>query len=381
MNLTSKKIAIVHDWLMSIGGGEKVLLHLLDCFPNSDLFCVVESLSEKDRKQFPEKIQTTFISKAPFVKKMYWYYAGLMPIAIEQIDLSEYDIVLSSSHSFAKGVISHPEQLHISYMHSPIRYAWDLQFYYFKSFKYEKGIKRILASLVFYYIRNWDARSTNGVDFIIANSNFIQKRIEKCYRRNSDLIYPGIDTEMFSFEPSKEPYYLAGSFMNPFKKIDLIVQAFCKMPNKKLKVFGSGPQLKHLKSIATPNIQFLGRVSDDHLVKLMQKASAFVFSAIEDFGMIMAEAQSCGTPVIALRKGGAKEIIIDINNNPNTPTGVFFNKADNQSIINAVNDFHQNKEQYSPMDCHNNAQRFSSTVFKKKIKNYVNEKWKEWDKL
>lgn len=379
--LNQPKIAIVHDWLVTFGGAENVLLQLLDCFPQADLYCIVERLPEQIRIKFPDRIQSTFIQKLPFATKLYWYYSPLMPLAIEQLDLSAYDLVLSSSHCFAKGVIVHPHQLHISYIHSPARFAWDLQFDYFRNFSFEKGLKRILASLMFFSIRNWDARSSNGVDLMIANSRFIQKRILKCYRRSSELLYPGIDTDRFvPIDAPKETYYLAGSFMNPFKKLDLIVETFTKLPHKTLFLFGSGPQEKYLKKIAGPNIHFLGRVSDDKLVTLLQQAKAFIFAATEDFGMIMAEAQACGTPVIAYQKGGASEIVICAKRNKTNPTGILFERLSTENLSEAIQDFEKNTTVISTESCRTNALRFNSKHFKDSYKKMVAKEWENWQK-
>lgn len=374
------KIAIIHDWLVTFGGAENLLLQMIECFPDADLFCTVENLPKEIRVKFPKEIRTTFIQKLPFSSKFYWYYSPLMPIAIEQLDLSCYDLVISSSHAFAKGIIAHPNQLHISYVHSSPRFAWDLQFDYYRNFGFNSGVKKILAAIMFHKIRNWDSRTTNGVDILIANSKFVQRRIQKCYRRNSELIYPGINTDFFTTtENPKEDFYLAGSFMNPFKKLDLIIETFTqKFPDKKLLIFGNGPQEKYLRKIAGKNIVFKGRVSNNELKELFQQAKAYIFAATEDFGMIMAESQSSGSPVIAYKKGGASEIVIE---KCEYPTGILFDELSIDSLSEAINNFEENTFKYKSFNCRNNALRFSTDHFKATFYEKIRTEWEKWNEL
>lgn len=371
------KIAIVHDWLVMLGGADRVLLQIIACYPQADLFCLVEGLPPDIRAKFPSNIKTTFIQKLPRSKKWYWYYAPFMPMAIEQLDLTEYDLVLSCSHAFAKGVIIHPNQLHIAYIHSPMRFVYDLQFDYYQNFSFEKGLKRCLASFIFHQLRIWDARTIHGVDHLIANSNFVRRRIVKCYRRASELIYPGIETGRFKLSVHKQSYYLAGSFMTPFKRLDLIIESFNKMPDKKLLLFGAGPQQKKLKKMAASHIIFLDIVSDNELVTLLQNARAFIFAATEDFGMLMAEAQACGTPVIAYGKGGSTEIIQDIAVSPE-PTGVLFHELSAESIQQAVLLFENSTGCISPLNCRKNALRFDVANFKQQYIETVQKHWDQW---
>lgn len=374
----SPKIAVIHDWLVTYGGAERVLSQILECYPQAELFCTIEGLPDSIRNKYPGKITTTFIQNLPFSKKLYWYYSPLMPVAIEQLDLFEYDIILSCCHGFAKGVICHPHQLHVSYIHSPARFIWDLQFDYFKNFSFKNGLKRKLASYAFHRMRIWDVRTSNSVDTMIANSKFVRRRILKCYRRDSEMIYPGIDTTRFAFCDNKQDYFLAGSFMNPFKRLDLIVNAFNRTPEHKLLLFGSGPQEKYLKKIAGRNIIFLGKVPDETLVSLMQKAKAFVFAATEDFGMIMAEAQSCGTPVIAYNRGGASEIVINIDYKSKKPTGILYNQLSVGSLLDAIGQFEMCSKEIIPSNCRDNALRFDVSNFKKKYTDIVGNEWEKW---
>src|SRR5882757_1506175 len=293
------KIAITHDWLTVYGGAERVLEKIADCFPSADLYTSLDFLGDHPLKKKFASITTSFIQRLPRAESSYWYYAPLMPIAFEQFDLSIYDIIVSSSHAFAKGVIVHPHQLHVCYLHSAPRFIWDLQSDYFQTFGFQRGFKRVVASGLFHYLRHCDRGAVNGVDHLVSNSRFARDRALKCYRRNSSIIHPCVDIEDFTLGGPSGDYYLAGSFMNPFKRLDLVVSAFATMPSRKLLVFGDGPQRAHLERIASPNVTFVGTVLKDRLIELMQRARAYIFAAAEDFGIVMAEAQSAGAPVIA----------------------------------------------------------------------------------
>lgn len=377
MNFSSLKIAVVHDWLVTSGGAERVLEQILSCFPQADLYVVLDFLPS-EHKQFLKgrAIKTSFIQHLPLAKRMYWYYLPLMPLAVEQLDLSDYDIIISSSHVVAKGVITGPDQLHISYVHSPIRFAWDLQKYYLATFGYERGIKSLLARLLFHYVRIWDSRTANGIDAFIANSYFIARRILKTYRREATVIYPPINTDTFSIRTDKQDFYLTASFMNPFKKIDLVVEAFANIPSKQLIVIGDGPDFRKIQSKAGANVQFLGYRPNEELRDYMQRAKAFIFAAPEDFGIIMAEAQACGTPVIAYGKGGAVEIIRGLEHE--NPTGVLFAQQTVACLVEAIAQFEMNLHRISSHDCRENALRFSPTQFQEALKLLVEENWSEF---
>jgi glycosyltransferase involved in cell wall biosynthesis len=366
------KIAIIHDWLVTYGGAERVLAAILDIYPNADLFSIVDFLPDSDRQKILGKRATTsFIQRLPFAKKKYRNYLPLMPLAIEQFDLSAYDIIISSSHAVAKGVITSQNQLHVCYCHSPIRYAWDMQHQYLQESNLTSGLKGWIARILLFNIRNWDYRTSNGVDFFIANSHYISKRIMKIYRRNSTIIHPNVDTTDFPLQTEKQDFYLTASRMVPYKKIDLIAKAFSKMPDKKLIIIGDGPQLSKVKSICAPNIIVLGFQRFETLRDYMQRAKAFVFAAEEDFGIIPVEAQSCGTPVIAYGKGGAVETV------RNGETGIFFEAQDEESIISAVHDF-EGADLFAPSAIHEHAQRFSSDQFKVAFSNFIMEKTKHF---
>jgi glycosyltransferase involved in cell wall biosynthesis len=364
------KVAIVHDWLVTYAGAERVLEQMINVYPDADIFSIVDYLP-LNRREFikNKKVTTSFIQKLPFSKKKYRQYLPLMSLAIEQLDLSAYDLVLSSSHAVAKGVITGPDQLHLCMCYSPIRYAWDLQHQYLKESGLTNGIKGWIAKYMLHKIRLWDHRTSNNVDGFIAISDFIAKRIWKVYRRESTVIYPPVYVEDFSFHKEKEDFYLTASRMVPYKKIDLIVESFSKMPSKKLIVIGEGPDFEKIKKKAGNNVQLLGFQSFEVLKDHMQRAKAFIFAAEEDFGIAPIEAQACGTPVIAYGKGGALETIVGLGSSK--PTGVFFEAQTVDSIINAVNNFEDNSEAISAEDCRENAVRFSTDRFQREFREYV----------
>ncbi len=245
-------VGIVADWFVTFAGSEKVVAELIKIFPSSELYSIVDFLSAENKKLFNDKdIQTSFIQKFPFAKKKYQTYLPFMPLAIEQMDVSKHDIVLSSSHAVAKGVLTGPDQLHISYVHSPIRYAWDLQHQYLKETGLNKGVKGALAKFILHKMRIWDVRTANGVDHFIANSHFIARRIKKVYGRNATVIYPPVDVNRFTISEKKDEYYLTASRLVPYKRIDLVVDAFAHLPDKKLVVIGDGPEMSKIRSKAT----------------------------------------------------------------------------------------------------------------------------------
>ncbi|QLP07292.1 glycosyltransferase family 4 protein [Klebsiella grimontii] len=364
-------VGIVADWLVTYAGSEKVIKEFIELYPNASLYSVVDYLSESDRQLFNGKrATTTFIQNMPFAKKKYQKYLPLMPLAIEQLDVSKHDIVLSSSHAVSKGVLTGPDQLHISYVHSPIRYAWDLQHQYLKEAGMDSGVKGLLAKWLLHKIRIWDHRTSNGVDHFIANSKFIARRIKKVYGREADVIYPPVDVERFSLCECKDDYYFTASRMVPYKRMDLIVEAFSHMPDKKLVVIGDGSEMDKIKSKATKNIEILGYQPNSVMQEHMRQAKAFVFAAEEDFGITPVEAQACGTPVIAFGKGGALETV------KSNVTGILFERQEISSIIDAVNKFELNQDRISYMECRLNAEKFSVPRFQNEISAYVSEKYK-----
>ena len=367
------KIAIVCDWLVTYAGAEKVLEQMLNAFPDADLFALVDFI-EPGKRGFikNKKVITSFIQNLPKAKTKYRNYLPLMPLAIEQLDVTQYDVVISSSHCVAKGIITSPNQIHISYVHSPIRYAWDLQHQYLKEAGLTKGLKSWIAKVILHYMRMWDYRTSNNVDYFIANSQFIAKRIWKCYRREAAVIYPPVDVEAFELCEKKEDFYLTASRMVPYKKMDLIVEAFSKMPDKKLIVIGDGPDFAKIKAKAGKNVTMMGYQPFDVLKDHMQRAKAFIFAAEEDFGITPVEAQACGTPVIAFGKGGSLETVVGLEKE--NPTGVFFKEQTVESICEAVDEFELQNGYYLPVNCRKNAEKFSIKHFINEIKDYVKNK-------
>ncbi len=364
------KIAIVHDWLVTYAGAERVLAGFCKVWPEADLFSVIDFLSDEDRARLGGKrAQTTFIQRLPRAKTNYRNYLPLMPLAIEQLDMSAYDLILSSSHAVAKGVITGPNQVHISYVYSPIRYAWDLQHQYLHESGLNTGFKAQLARMLLHYMRLWDQRTASGVDEFIASSQFIGRRINKTYRRHSTVIYPPVDTEAFTLSEEKEDFYLTTSRMVPYKKIPLIIEAFSAMPDKRLVVIGTGPEWEKAREAAGPNVTLLGYQNFESVLDYMQRARAFVFAAEEDFGIAPIEAQACGTPVIAYGKGGVLETVRGLEKDD--PTGVFYPEQTVTSIIGAVHQFETEAHRLSPQACRRNAERFAGERFEQEIRGFV----------
>jgi glycosyltransferase involved in cell wall biosynthesis len=365
------RVAIVHDWLVTYAGSERVVAALLSLFPEADLFSLVDFLPESERPRLLGKVaKTSFVQKLPFARRRYRSYFPIMPIAVEQFDLSEYDLIISSSHAVAKGVITGPGQLHICYCHTPVRYAWDLQHRYLKETGLDRGIKSILARLMLHYIRIWDVRTTNGVDHFVTNSNYVAHRLRRVYGRDATTIYPPVDTKFFTPNGMREKFYLTASRMVPYKRMDLIVEAFRYLPEQKLVVIGDGPERSKIEKLAGSNVQFLGYQPDEVMRQYLQRAQAFIFAAEEDFGILPVEAQACGTPVIAYGKGGALETVVDIDNATGADaTGVLFYQQEAEAIANAVTRFEA--ADIAPAACRAWAENFSLAHFQASMNELV----------
>jgi glycosyltransferase involved in cell wall biosynthesis len=354
--------------LVVSGGAEKVLKNIIECFPKADLFAIVDFLEDRDCVK-GKPVNTSFIQRLPFARKRYRSYLPLMPLAIEQLDLSSYDLVISSSHAVAKGVLTGPNQVHISYVHSPIRYAWDLQHQYLRESKLSSGLKSVMARVLLHYMRGWDSRSANGVDHLLANSQFIARRIRKAYQRDATVIYPPVDLKSMSVCEDKEDFYVTASRMVPYKRIDLIVKAFSQTPDRRLVVIGDGPEMKKIQAVAGPNVTILGHQPSAVLIDHLRRARAFVFAAEEDFGISVVEAQACGTPVIAFGRGGALESVIGLPEE--RPTGVFFGEQTPESLLAAVRRFERNEGVFDPKQCRRNAERFATENFKAQLTQFI----------
>ncbi|ARQ25676.1 TPA: glycosyltransferase family 4 protein [Escherichia coli] len=367
-------IGIVADWLVTFAGAERVIAEFLELYPEADLYAVIEFLHEENKKFIHnKKVNTTFIQSLPWAKKKYQNYLPLMPLAVEQLDVSGHDIILSSSHAVAKGILTGPDQLHISYVHSPIRYAWDLQHQYLREAKLEKGIKSLFAKIILHKMRIWDYRTANSVDHFIANSHFIARRIAKIYGRKAEVIYPPVDVNRFNVKEKKNDFYLTASRLVPYKRIDLIVEAFSSMPDKTLVVIGDGCEMNKIKSKASRNIEILGYQPNEVLVDYMQNAKAFVFAAEEDFGITPVEAMACGTPVIAFGKGGALETIRPLGESE--PTGIFFDSQLVSAVATAVETFENNIHMFTSDNCRKQALKFSADRFKHELQMSIQKKW------
>lgn len=366
------KKALVHDWYYVNGGAEKVIHSINNIWSDFDHFALVDFLNAADRDFIlkGQKVNTSFIQKLPTAKSNHRKFLQFFPYAIEQFDLRAYDLILSSSASIAKGVLTNQNQLHICYCHSPMRYAWDLYHQYLEDANLTKGLKAIYAKYVLGKMRQWDITSLNRVDEFIANSNFIAKRIKKVYNRDATVIYPPVDVETFTLHVNKEDYFFTASRMVPYKKIKLIVKAFNDMPNKKLVVSGDGPEFNEIKKIAKSNITLLGFTSKEELKTHLQKAKAFVFAAEEDFGILPVEAQACGTPVIAYGKGGLLETVID------QETGLFFYEQSIMAIKDAIKRFERLNLDHKQISKH--ASKFSKQRFQEEMQQFIIKKYTEF---
>jgi glycosyltransferase involved in cell wall biosynthesis len=366
------RVAIVHEWLEQYGGSERVLEQLLGMFPRADLFVVVDFLPP-DARAFlrGHAITTSFIQRLPMARRRFRNYLPLMPLAVEQFDLSQYDLVISSNHAVAKGVITGPGQVHISYVHSPMRYAWDLQAQYMRQAGLDKGVKGLFVRWVLHGLRTWDVRSANGVDVFVANSSYIADRIRKVYRRKAIVVPPPVEVDRFTPGGRRGDTYLAATRFVPYKRADLIVQAFAGMPDRRLLLVGDGPERQRVQAIASglPNVEIRPPVEHAELVRHMQECAAFIHAAEEDFGIAMVEAQACGAPVIAFCRGGARDIVVDLPHP--RPTGVLFREQSPRSIAAAVMEFERERQRITTQNCRANAMRFSAAAFQDNLRSVV----------
>ena len=362
------KTAIVHEWLVNYAGSEKCVESFTNIYPDAPVYTLVDFLDDEQRTIIlkGKQAKTSFIQHLPYAKTKHRNYLPLFPRAIEQFNLSDFDIIISSSHAVAKGVKTNRRQLHISYCYSPMRYAWD------NAEEYLKGFKGSVAKLFLNYLRRWDIKSSKNPDYLIAISEYIRNKIKRIYNRDADVIYPPVDTDKFPLETNKEDYYLAASRLVPYKRIDLIVEAFANMLDKKLVVIGSGPEKEKILSKATPNVDVIGYQDFESLKTYMQKAKAFVFAAEEDFGIVVVEAMACGTPVIAFKTGGASETVVD------GKTGILFPEQTCDSIIEAIVKFEQISSTLNYSEISQHAEKFSRSRFEQTFKEYVNEKAKNF---
>jgi glycosyltransferase involved in cell wall biosynthesis len=365
------RIAIIHDWLATYAGSEQVLSEILELYPQADLFAVVDFLPPGQREFLAgRKVNVSFIQWLPMARKIFRWYLPLMPLAMEQIDLSAYDLIISSSHAVSKGVLTGGHQIHVSYVHTPIRYAWDLQERYLDRRDGMGRVRSAMARVLMHYLRIWDIRTSVGVDCFVSNSEFVARRIMKTYRRSATVVYPPVPVEAFPLTEEKEDFYITVSRLVPYKRVDLLVEAFGNMPNRKLLIIGDGPELSRLRCHASANVQLMGELSNAQVKDHLARAKAFVYAGEEDFGISMVEAQACGTPVLAFARGGAAEIVLD------GQTGLLFDRQTSDAIVSSVSEF-EREWQFDPTRIRRNAMRFGVNQFRDGLRTVINNAARE----
>jgi len=368
------KTALVHDWLIDFRGAEKVVEQIIQ-IPElgiTKLYTLLFSRNEFLSSPIGSMdVEESVLVKLPLSKRLYRQYILFLPFAAEQFDLSEYDMVISSSHSVAKGVITKSDQLHISYCHTPMRYVWDLYHLYLRQMGLTKGIKGNIVRLMFHYVRMWDYLASKRVDLFVANSKYIARRIRKHYGREATVIYPPVDTEKFMPSHRRDDYFITVSHLVPYKRVDLIVRAFNKM-KLPLVVIGDGPDMRAIRSLANPNVELLGRLSDQEVAEYMSRAKAFVYAAEEDFGIVPVEAQAAGVPVVAYGRGGVGESVLE------GETGVLFEEQNVASLIGAVQRFIKHEDRFDSALIRRNAERFSSQRFRQEFRDFVLPRYEDF---
>jgi len=366
--LGNLRVALVHHWLVRMRGGEKVLEALCQIFPQADIYTLVFDPSEISESIRQHRITTSWIQKLPWAKKYYTQYLPFFPFAIEQFDLSGYDLVISSEAGVSKGVLTRPETCHICYCHTPMRYAWSAYHVYLQAV--HSPFRRRLIPFVMNYLRFWDWVSSSRVDYYIANSQNVANRIRKYYRREAPVIYPPVATTDFGQAGAIEDYYLAVGQLVPYKRFDLAVDAFNQL-GRPLLIVGDGPEYSRLQRKAGKNIKLLRRTSDEKLKECLSGGRALIFPGEEDFGMIAVEAHACGRPVIALARGGALEIVIPELN------GIFFAEETASSLAEAVVRFESIEAKFQPRIIQETARPFREARFEREIRNFIFEKYQE----
>jgi len=372
------KAVAVHDWLYTYVGSERVLAAMVRCCPVSAIYTTVDFLPPEQRhflRGLP--VYHSFLQHLPGARRWRRYYLPLMPLAMESFDVSEADVVISSSSAVAKGILTHAGQLHICYCHTPARYVWDLSHQYLRAAGLDTGLKSFLVRLGLHYLRLWDVSNSTRVDHFVANSHFVARRLWHLYRRRSTVIYPPVEVSRFTPGGNKEDFYLTVSRLESYKRIDLMVEA-CRALGKKLVVVGDGPEMARLKAKAGRTIELLGSQPDAAVVDLMQRAGGFILAAQEDFGIAPVEAQACGTPVIALARGGALETVRGVypgeRPEPGT-TGVFFREQTAAALAQALEHFERHRGKFDPAACRAQAERFRQEHFETAFGELVRMQW------
>jgi glycosyltransferase involved in cell wall biosynthesis len=375
----SPKVAIVHDWLVTLGGSELVLRELLRIFPDAHVFTLVDKMAPDTRAFIGVRnVTVSFLDRLPGSEKRYRSFLPLFPAAVRSLDVSGYDLVISNSHAVAKGVRTRRDQLHICYCLSPMRYAWDLREQYLRESGISTGLRGFLARTLLRSLQRWDRRTSVGVDVFVTLSDYIADRIRRAYDRESTVIYPPVDTEYFTPAPPDAgiptEYFMTASRFVPYKRIDLIAAAFAELPDRRLIIVGSGPDDVKVRAAAGPNVTLVGQASRETLRGLLRGATAFIFAADEDFGIAPVEAQACGIPVIAYGRGGVLETVR--GETANSPTGVFFPEQSIPAIVAAVRQFELQRATFSAETCRQNAERFSEPRFRSEFGSLIEREWK-----
>lgn len=371
------RVAIVHDWLDTWRGGERTLAEICSVYGDARVFALVDFLSDADRSRLGgRRAVTSFLQRLPFAHRGFRNLLPLFPRAIESLDVSAFDLVISSSHAVAKGVRKHRGQLHVCYCYTPMRYAWDLRDQYLRQTGMDRGPRGWLVRRTLDRLRAWDRAASERVDHFIAISQHIAERIRRCYGRESTVIYPPVATAATGRPPGRGPAYVTVSQLVPYKRVDLIVEAFRRLPGRELVVIGDGPERARIEASAGPNVRLLGRLPDRERDRWLGSARAFVFAAEEDFGIAPLEAQAAGTPVIALGRGGALETIRGLDDA--APTGVLFTDQTADAIVDAVRGFEASQTRIESPACVENARRFEPQRFRRELAAFIDARWAEF---
>lgn len=366
---TGKKVAIVHDWLVTFRGGEQILEALCELFPKADIFTLFYDPGSVRSRIEKHSIRASFLNRLPGARRFYRWSLPLFPLAIEQFDLNEYDLIISSSHCVAKGIIPSPGALHISYCHTPMRYAWDRRNDYFGGSALEPFMTPFL-----HYLRMWDVTSSHRVDHFISNSSWVAARVNKFYRRDSQVIHPFVNLEQFALSEEKPgSYYLTVSAFAPYKRLDLAIEA-CNELGRTLWIVGGGQDEKRLKRKAGSTIHFVGRVGNELLPKLYADCRALLFPGEEDFGIAPLEAMASGRPVIALGRGGALDSVAP------GKSGLLFDNQTAQGMADAILKFEKQETKFKPADCRKQAEKFGREEFLEKMRDTISECWSKHKK-
>ena len=371
--LSGRRAAVVHDWLPVYAGAERVLEEILRVVDPAEVYTLIEDLPADQRGFLGGRpVRTSFIQRMPFGRTRYKLYLPLAPLAIESFDLTAYDVVVSSSYVVAKGALTTADQLHVSYVHSPVRYAWDLHFEYLRAGGYDRGARGVAARALLHYLRSYDVASASRPDLLVANSEYVARRVWKTYRRPSTVVHPPVDVSGFGVDRDHDGYYVTCSRLVPYKRVDLLVDAFRGMPDRELLVIGDGPEFGRLERSAPSNVRLLGRQPQEALEHYLRRARAFVFAAREDFGIAPVEAQACGTPVVAFGRGGALETVVD------GETGVFFETQTPEAVRNAVERL--DRLDIEPERVRAHAEQFSAARFRDEFGTVLERAWAAFER-